>query len=889
MTRGTKLPYVFKRAQDIKLSEDNRQGTKMFERISEYAYTSWFNQEVQNKRIKYRQYNRAAIIDIRELVHAFATGTSNDVRHHMGYFANTVLEIVNDVAFEYATEYDLNQAQFEKLCALLQTHYTPFISDRSSIGMSSVTGYQSSWFANILKSRFGLTGRNCPPSVHASHVEEAEDLWTYEPSDISGAHETAMTASVVETMNPNMWSKVAFGSVGIGLPTVHYIRFLWNRQSEGIEPSQYAISDILYNAHPDNNLYSNMVERYYYYENGRDGRFYDEFTRTWQFKSASNNRRKYQRCALCRELYSVKFLDWYKVASYGQTRSRICFHCIPKHCSSYNITHKAWILVNNEQNISDARFDYPVDYRHIDDTDETATGSKDYTYVQLDGEGRQNDPHALPVETRRYLTYIKNIDKDVINHYRFQNDMRRRMSIRAWNRESYNDVDNADVIKTFPVDVRVIDDKPTLRIWMDNLGDNRDFSYRFASQRRDVRIEDGWEDVKAGIKLNVSKNEYNWRPPFYYVDYKDGKWLSTQTEANNRAVMDLAGSDVSGSQIDNPDWHRQYGLFMGLELELIVRDSRKLFEDLGPLQIFERTIQTFHPQGYKDDCADLMPQLLFAKRDGSLPSYTGVEYISQPMSMDAWNQVPSLFWHTVNQVYKAFGVGGVGIHIHIPWSAFTEVQAYAFLEVLTALQRNTNGLLRRIAQRASNNWTYWDELEYSNVPNTIAAIATSRRAQNSAKYQGINLMHDNTIELRYFNSNAKGGRVMKNLEFVQMLYDYACHITDDYFWNPSDLEIPPTELVDFVDLFRVMKPDTVYADWIQEDGDEECYPLVIEHNLCKYLDKNRNKYPNLHGYITDSSDGHIELDVEQLEEVYPTDTPEMELVEEVIPLTRSEY
>mgnify|MGYP003313346830 FL=1 len=241
--------------------------------------------------------------------------------------------------------------------------------------------------------------------------------------------------------------------------------------------------------------------------------------------------------------------------------------------------------------------------------------------------------------------------------------------------------------------------------------------------------------------------------------------------------MDLAGQEGSGSQVDNPDWHRQYGLFLGLELELIVRDNRNMFEDLGPLQIFERTIQTFHPQNYKDDCADLMPQLLFAKRDGSLPSHTGVEYISQPMSMNAWQQVPSLFWHTVNNVYKAFDVGGVGIHIHIPWSAFTEVQAYAFLEVLTALQRNTNGLLRRVAQRASNNWTYWDELEYSNVPNTIAAIATSRRAQNSGKYQGINLMHDNTIELRYFNSNAKGGRVMKNLEFVTMLYDYACHLS----------------------------------------------------------------------------------------------------------------
>ena len=165
---------------------------------------------------------------------------------------------------------------------------------------------------------------------------------------------------------------------------------------------------------------------------------------------------------------------------------------------------------------------------------------------------------------------------------------------------------------------------------------------------------------------------------------------------------------------------------MGLELELIIRDDRKMFDELGTKQIFERTIQTFHPQGYKDDCADLMHSCSLLREMVHYQAITGVEYISQPMSLDAWNQVPSLFWHTVEQTYKAFSVGGVGIHIHIPWDAFTAVQAYVFLTMLTALQTNTNGLLRRVAQRGSNSWTYWDELEYRNVPNTIAAVTTAR-------------------------------------------------------------------------------------------------------------------------------------------------------------------
>ena len=120
---------------------------------------------------------------------------------------NTILEIVNDIALEYANEFDLNQQQFEKLCSLLQAHYQPFISERSSISMASVTSYNAGWFTNILKRKFGLTGRNNPPSVHSSVVEEAEDYWTYDPNDISSTHEMALTASVVDTMNPNMWRK----------------------------------------------------------------------------------------------------------------------------------------------------------------------------------------------------------------------------------------------------------------------------------------------------------------------------------------------------------------------------------------------------------------------------------------------------------------------------------------------------------------------------------------------------------------------------------------------------------------------------------------------------------------------------------------------------------
>ena len=526
ITRGTKVPYVKRQGQNVKISNDERHGNNnLFERTSQYHFNNWFSTNVRNKRIKYRQYNRAVFLDIRELVNAFATGSSYDVKYQMSYVANTVLEIVNDVAYEYATEYDLTQEQFMQLCAILQEHYSTFINARSAVTYSSVTGYNTDWFSNILKNRFGLTALNNPPSVHGYAQEEAEEAWTYDPGTVENVHRQAMTAAVRHTMNPNQWRKVSLGVIGIGLPTIHFVRYLWEQHitQDGYNVTPYALSDMLYSAHPDNTNFYMMYESYYWYAQGRAGQYYDESSGNWVFKQDTYNRRKYMRCGLCRELHNVKFLDWYKVRSYSDTRTRICFHCISNRCSSYNVHHKAWLLATNADNMGTARYDYPVEYTHITDTDVKPTGSKEYAFVQNQEDGNERYEHALPVETRRYLAYIRNIDSDTLNLFRFQNDLRRRMHVYQWNSTAYNEQENEEVIKTFPVDVRITDGVPTLRVWMDSEGVNRDFLQRWSASPRETRVEDGWVDVDTGIQLNVEKNQYNWRPPFYYVDYKDGQ------------------------------------------------------------------------------------------------------------------------------------------------------------------------------------------------------------------------------------------------------------------------------------------------------------------------------------------------------------------------------
>ena len=887
---GTKLPYSFRAAQNVKQVSDSSQ-VSLFEKTTDYGFGSFFREHYPKaSRVKYKQYNRAVFIDIRKMVESLSLENS-DLTSSLTYFRNTITEVINDICYDYAVNNDFDERAYETLIAVMQEHYRDYLI---ATPMSRNTGsYNVHWFRKILGDRFSVTEGTLPPAMYNEPLEEAENASDF-GEQYTTTHNKAVLSALNDMVSVNKWRKMPLGVVGIMLPTDYFIGYLLSKWlTDGSHASAYGQSNMFYSAHPENKNYYITSEGYYWYYSQRSGMYYDIVTGSWIAKSQTTNRRKYARCAQCRELYSVKFLDWYKTRSYSNNRSRICFNCIAMYTTSYNPHHKAWVWATEDGNMDNARYDVPAIYKHIDDTDETATGVRDYSFIQQDN-GAGDQP-VLPVETRRYMAHLRNLEiKNKMLNYRFWLAFARNGQMQR-DRAMYDNPDNRTVINNIPVEVFNRDGERTIRIWTDHLGATRDFSWRNASRRREQRVDDGWLDVNSGMALNLARNNYSYKPEFYYVTNLDGKWVATHTAANNRQVMDCQycaeAEGHSGSHVNCSHWHKQYGLFMGLELELIVRDNRDMFENLGYQQIFERTIQTFHPQNYADNCEDIIPQLLYAKYDGSLPSNSGVEYISQPMSLQAWQNVPSLFWHTVNETYKAFSVGGVGIHIHIPWAAFTELQAYVFLSLLQALQDNSNGLLRKVAQRASNSWTAWDELEYSNVPNTIAQVVKSREAENSSKYQGINLLHDNTIELRYFNSNAKGGRVIKNLEFVHMLYDYALEMTDGFVWDANEDEIPPSDIVQQVEEFRhvISNCPQEYTDMIVNDIDEHVMVLQAEWELVSFLRGNKDKYPHLYGYLTDTHDGSIELVQSELDAVYPDEAESDEEVEQPTVTLREDW
>lgn len=865
--RGSYYSFSFVKKQYVNVSLPNNMTTHPLQDGLGYAFSRYVrDMGIRNA----KTFNRIAEIDISKLIKGMAGTEIHAFQLASNTFQRTMVRLFETIARQYLearpNRWDNSRDTEGEVYNAVKDIYNAF-SGSPMFSLNEQSYGNESWLRQLIVGKFGARETyNMPPSVWYSRYEQ---MMENERNGIpTGPQETekVLRNHVQYTMFPNIWTSIPLHYIGIPIVSNEFIDYVL----DGGSYSALSKDVLYYRSKTAKNWFT--AKKTYWYQVGQNGQFFDNATGSWLSTTLQQNRRKYMNCYICNQKHNVLFLDWYRTVGWDTSRKRICFNCIAISAFSYNPWKRCWIIASNTntEDIISARQDRPVQYVHVDDTDEKPVGKRDYDWRvnvrYLENASSFADcPNfipehiELPIETRRYLTWLRNLKTATRMNVGFSLDRVRRSYIHNEYRsnqtlESFVD-EHENVIVNFPAQVKQYEDGQYVTMWIDSKMERRDFSRQYSAPRHNTRVtDDGWIEPDHGLRnMNKGLNNYSYKPDFYYVDYIDNMWFSTYTESPTVDAMECPEHEGKMAHVNCPSWHRKYGLFMGLELELIARDTRQL-DHIEPPQLFERTIETFHPNKYRGTCYDYVPQLLYAKRDGSLPSYTGVEYISQPMSMRAWQQVPKTFWYMTENNYKAHSVGGVGIHIHIPWAAFTEIHAFTFLSAMQALQLNQYGFLRNVAQRPSNDWTAWDELEYSNVPNTIAAIVQSRRAQNSSKYQGINLLHNSTIELRYFNSNAKGGRVLKNLQFVQAIYDYTGSLADQGEWEgelgPNQDLLNHTTSWRFVDAEATTATKNAMLENPKVDNDL----FNIETELFGWIESNKSNYPNLWAFMMREDD-----------------------------------
>jgi hypothetical protein len=217
-------------------------------------------------------------------------------------------------------------------------------------------------------------------------------------------------------------------------------------------------------------------------------------------------------------------------------------------------------------------------------------------------------------------------------------------------------------------------------------------------------------------------HSYSYRPTFYYYERSEDIVLS-----KSRSTPGV--------------------LYMGVEIEI-----NKMSEIVDE---------------FIDCCTREQSEFVYFKEDGSLGP-DGVELVTMPATLEAFEQVfPFLALDDAREKgARSFYYANCGFHIHVSRSAFTPSHMWKFIR----FQLNNPYLCQRVAQRDESSYASWhfDDAEKRSLPEYVKGTKS-----NGRRYLAINFQNYSTVELRYFKGNILRSAIMKNLEFVQSIYDYT--------------------------------------------------------------------------------------------------------------------
>lgn len=231
---------------------------------------------------------------------------------------------------------------------------------------------------------------------------------------------------------------------------------------------------------------------------------------------------------------------------------------------------------------------------------------------------------------------------------------------------------------------------------------------------------------------NSSVLNYSFRPPFWFFKMEGGA-LASYSSRNARSMTDL---------------------FMGFEIEVerASRHADKFMEDAG------------------EKIGD--PDFLYLKTDGSL-SESGVEIVTMPATLAAFTlRMP---WDALQTLHangaRSWAYGNCGMHVHVSRAAFSPSHMYKFLKFHSLNER----WLAEYAGRETSSYASWGNGDMENIDKRTGAVVKGHI--RGTRYSAINMLNEDTIELRYFKGNILKKGILRNAQLVDGIYEYTKQLT----------------------------------------------------------------------------------------------------------------
>lgn len=216
---------------------------------------------------------------------------------------------------------------------------------------------------------------------------------------------------------------------------------------------------------------------------------------------------------------------------------------------------------------------------------------------------------------------------------------------------------------------------------------------------------------------------------------------------------------------------RKDSLFFGVEFELEMTDIEMCINRHDLARIIKKKIGTDY---------------MYCKHDGSLMHLDdergggGLEVVTHPFSWKFYKNNFYIF-NELFEIIHAHRWWGrskrCGLHIHMTKGAFTTFHLYKFVRFVYEIRNRM--FLHLISQRENPTGDhchrycrYWDDDQ-----NDLPSVAKMKRNLVRDKHGAINLINQDTVELRIFRGVDNEQDFKKNMEFVYSLYEFTRDVT----------------------------------------------------------------------------------------------------------------
>jgi len=161
---------------------------------------------------------------------------------------------------------------------------------------------------------------------------------------------------------------------------------------------------------------------------------------------------------------------------------------------------------------------------------------------------------------------------------------------------------------------------------------------------------------------------------------------------------------------------------------------------------------------------------VFCKHDGSLRN--GFEIVTHPMTIGYHKSLPyaKLFQRLINKGYRSHDTTTCGLHIHFNRSFFGNEKLYQDLSISNMLYLFEKfwDKVVLVARRDSNRYAKRFNLYKDETPIDMYA-----KSKNASKYGAINLMHNDTVEIRIYKGTLNVDTFYNTIEFTKVFAELA--------------------------------------------------------------------------------------------------------------------